>query len=214
MPGSAAMGDRVSGGNGENVREDNRTFLQAAIEDDNRLLCVYIYPKEFDALPFYFLDHRQDAEDRSTLISGSRLNTLGGRMDIRWSIQVYEVDKATGGYSLIAEHEMTDQISPIGEVEVRSYIKPAEEIIPLQSVLLIRTALTTYAIPAWTDELDEGRYELSLLNDKGGEINKGTPPDVNTFSMERLRDELIVQVIDMQSEDWFDAAIFRSISGF
>ena len=186
MPGSAAMGDLVSGGNGETARGDGRTFLQAAKEDNKRLLCVYIYPKEFDVLPFYFLDHRQDAGDRSTLISGSRLDALSGGKDIRWSIQIYEVDKQTGSYSLITEHEMTDQISPMGEVEVRSYVKPAEEIIPLQGILLIRTALTTYAIPAWTDESDEGRYELSLLDDSGEEINKGTPPDVNTFSMERL----------------------------
>lgn len=83
MPGSASTGDLMRGGNEETARaDDDRTFLEAAKEDNKRLLCVYIYLKEFDALPFYFLDHRQDAGDRSTLVSGSRLNAPGGEMDM------------------------------------------------------------------------------------------------------------------------------------
>lgn len=66
MPGSAGADESVSGGNGEKSGLDSRTFREAATEDGKRLLSVYVYPKEFDYLPFYFLDHRQDENDSST----------------------------------------------------------------------------------------------------------------------------------------------------
>lgn len=88
MPGSAGMDERVSGGNGEKSRMDIRTFREAATEDGKRLLSVYVYPKEFDYLPFYFLDHRQDANDSSTLLSGSRLLAPSGTITIHGSVQI------------------------------------------------------------------------------------------------------------------------------
>ena len=67
MPGSASFGDLVRGGYGETARSDERTFLEAAQQEGKRLLCVYVYPREFDELSFYFLDHRQDAGGETEL---------------------------------------------------------------------------------------------------------------------------------------------------
>ena len=208
MPGSAEMGDRVSGGNGEKSRMDSRTFREAASEDGKRLLSVYVYPKEFDYLPYYFLDHRQDASGSSTLLSGSHLLAPSGIVTIHWSVQIYEVDKNTGIYTLADEHEFPAVITPLGDAAVKKYKPPAEEALPIDSITLIHTALTTYAIPSWVNEEDQGVYAFTLLDENNHQIRQGAPPDVYTFSMEQPPDELFVQMLNTQSLEQSDVVRF------
>jgi hypothetical protein len=208
MPGSASFGDPVRGGYGETAHSDERTFLEAAQQEGKRLLCVYVYPREFDEMSFYFLDHRQDAGGESVMVAGSCLDAPGGEMTIHWSVQVFEVDKDTGSYTLIDESELPQLIQPLGDVIVQSYKMPDGEALALTGITLIHTALTTYAIPAWADEAAQERYAFSLMDEGLREYAAGPAPAVFSFEMEQLPGKLYVQISDSRSIEGFDPVAF------
>ncbi len=116
LPGGAAQpGDRVCGVNGEDEREDTRTFQIAAQEDGKQLLAVYVYPKEFDALGTYFLDYFQKTDDISVLLSGAQFSSRNNPISITWQIQIYDVDLDTQQYTLLKSvvHEHVQLMSAI-----------------------------------------------------------------------------------------------------
>lgn len=113
MPGSAQLNESVSGGYGENMRNDFRSFKEAALEDGKRVICVYAYPKEFDELGCYALDHLQMTDDRSILYSSAEFNDIQSCIVFNWLIQIYSVDLITGEYKKINETFVPITISSI-----------------------------------------------------------------------------------------------------
>ena len=129
-------------------------------------------------------------------------------MTIHWSVQVFEVDKDTGSYTLIDESELPQLIQPLGDVIVQSYKMPDGEALALTGINLIHTALTTYAIPAWADEAAQERYAFSLMDEGLREYAAGPAPAVFSFEMEQLPGKLYVQISDSRSIEGFDPVAF------
>jgi hypothetical protein len=193
FPGGAWLEDFVAGGYRENERDDNRTFLNAAREDGKRLLCVYVYPKEFDAVSEYFLDHFQRANDISVLYSGANISSGDGLIPVTWKIEIYEIDTVTGDYSstLLDGASISTTIRALKPMETKRYIPQAEEKSPLHAAVLVKTGLTVYIDPEWKSEADIFRG-YTMLDAAGIAYEKGTPPYTNTCTMDELPHELYI----------------------
>lgn len=199
LPGSAQSGDLVSGIYGEGHRGDNRTFLKAAIEDSKRLLAVYVYPKEFDTYSSYFLDHFQLAQDKSVLFSGASMAFQSEPLSITWSVQVYEVDKVTGKYTLENEYEYPAVIAPLKPLQKRQYAPAGDDALPFDAVLLVKSGLTVYVFPEWNQENAENQYEITLQDVNGTTVPGGAPPEMGTFTMDELPDKIFIQLYDRET---------------
>ncbi len=201
MPGSTGTGDAVAGGNGEQLCIDTRSFRDVATENQQQLLAVYVYIKEFDEMaPYYFLDHFQAEDNSSILLSGAPLSSDRNDLTLNWSVQLYNVDTSTGAYSLVDLYEYPVTVSTLAPTTVRTYTSNVSSDMPFSTITLMKTALTTYAIPDWKDEEDQGRYDLILLNESQEPYGQGTPPDINTFDIERLPETLNLVLIDYTDE--------------
>ncbi len=192
MPGSAFLEDSVSGGNQEKERDDNRTFLNAAREDGKRLLCVSVYPKEFDAVGEWFSDHFQRADNVSVLYSGAVLTSGDGMIPVTWKIKVHEIDTVTGEYGSapLEEASLSTTIRALTPMETKRYIPQAEEEAPFHAVVLVKTGLTVYVDPEWAAADDVFSY--TVLDASGEAYGEGTPPYANTCTMDELPHELYI----------------------
>jgi hypothetical protein len=199
LPGSAFVGDLVSGSYEEKERTDKRTFIKAAKEDGKRLLAVYAYPKEFDMLGAYFMDHFQEAEDTSILLSGANLLADTETITVTWSIQVYEVDLITMKYSLIDEYTQPLVIKPLAPIIEKQYIASGAKQTPFDSVYLVQSGLTTYVHPMWRAEEDAYRFETMLFNNEMKEIPNGAPPEAGTVAFEQLPKAVYIQLRDLET---------------
>lgn len=198
LPGSALLEDKVAGGYKESLRTDSRTFIQAAADDQKKLLAVYAYPSEFDQLPFYVIDHVQDANERSILVSAGKLESLAQSLQINWSIQIYEVNVATKRFTLVDAYTYPVTVECIGPVTQATYTA-SDKTLPFQEINIIHTSLTTYAVPSWRMPEYEVVYEFSLLDSDGQLIEVGARPDVDTFTMEISPETLSVQLTQLKT---------------
>lgn len=201
MPGSAELGDSVAGGNGEKSRTDTRSFRDMATMSQQQLLAVYVYIKEFDEVsPYYILDHFQEKDNSSILLSGAPLLSDMDELALHWTVQIYSVDINVGSYSLVGIYEYPVTVSLLAPKTKKTYTNNAASDIPFSTITLIKTALTTYAIPDWENEEDQGRYGLVLLNESQAPYDRGTPPDINTYNIDQLPETLNVVLIDYTDE--------------
>lgn len=197
LPGSAGIGNKVAGGYGENMRNDDRSFGIAAKEDNKQLIAVYVYPLEYDYdAPYYFLDHLQAENDRSILLSGAPIGSYEEELTLHWSVQLYEVDISTGQYSLLGAYEYPVTVSLLDATVEIEYILNEKAVMPFNSVTLIQTALTTYVIPDWQNYEDQERYDLILLDEEQEPYNRGLPTEINTFDIGKLPETLNLVLVD------------------
>ncbi len=203
MPGSAWIEDLVSGNYQENERQDNRTFIQAAKEEQKKLLCIYAYPKEFDDLPFYFIDHFQRKEDTSVLISGGEIPSTDGLLSITFGVEIYEVDLQTGELipSSVLRKECSTVIKPLSPLKTKKYTLSNNETSFPYSLILTKTGLTVYASVQSKDS-EQIFPEYRLLNDKKEVYREGPPPTTTTYTMDNLPDTLYIQFYDSVLDQW------------
>lgn len=207
MPGSSQSGDLVSGVYKEKQRSDNRTFRDAAAEDEKQLLAVYIYPKEFDQKSVYFLDHLQLANHQSVLFSGGNFISTSELLPITWSIQIYDVDKTTEQYTLRKEYNIPMTIKRLSPVKQQNYTVISDQPLPFKTVIIAKTPLTVYVYPAWEKMDNQNQYEFSLLDASQKEIRPGAPPDINTFTLNQLPEELYIQLFNYETSKWEPPAL-------
>ncbi len=195
MPGSAFLEDFVSGGYQENERDDNRTFLDAAREDGKRLLCVSVYPKEFDAVGEWFSDHFQRANNVSVLYSGANISSGDGPISVTLKIEIYEVDTITGEYGSapLEEASLSTTIKALTPMETKRYTRQAEEEAPFHAVVLVKTGLTVYLDPEMKSE-DDIFHDYTVMDASGEAYGEGAPPYANTCTMDQLPHELYILV--------------------
>ena len=198
MPGSATVDDFVSGGYKENLRDDKRTFQEAALQDGKELLCIYVHPVELEQAEYFFLDHRQDAGNQSTLISGAPINGTEATLRINLSIRLDAVDLSSETYTQIGVYEFPVDIQRIGSVKNRTY-RSAREGTLLDLISLVQTPLSSYAFPEWKSEDNEGDYEFMLLDEQSNPIPRGAPPDGNTIYLPTLPDVLSILIRDNEA---------------
>ena len=153
MPASADIQDFVYGGYNENLRIDPRRFIEAALQDQKDLQRVSVYPVEFDQLSYYFLDHRQDAGDQSTVFSGAPLGGMEETLSAHLSVRLDLFDPLSSTFTHTDIYEFPITIQRIGSIDQRDYSTDHASF-PFHSLSLIQTPLTVYAFP-------EGKMESS-----------------------------------------------------
>ena len=177
MPGAAEVSDPISGVNSENLRNDNRSFVEAAKEDNKRLLAVYVYPAEFDSLGEYFMDYRQLNDNTSVFTSGAAVDSGNTATSIKWSIQIYEIDLDTYEYTFLDLYESVSQeVSPVSEIAYCDYTLADAVDFPIDSICLAKTALTAYMCPHWNDS-DSPYYDITMYSTDGNRVGYGRAPD-------------------------------------
>ncbi|NLO85197.1 MAG: hypothetical protein GX096_07205 [Clostridiales bacterium] len=198
FPAGAEMDDPISGMNQESEVDDSRTFIEAAKEDGKQLVCVYAYPKEFDALPEYFLDYFQGADHVSTLISGARVVTGGESLPITWLIQLYEVNLDTGSFTLLNQYEHPSTVSILQPLQEKVYTVASSEDLPFETVNMTQSGLTTYVYPQWKREEQSFEYSFALLDADGNALPNGAPPETITLAMDQLPASIYMELTEVE----------------
>ena len=205
LPADAWLDDSVNGNYQENERNDNRSFLTAAKEDGKRLICVNVYPQEFDALPEFFMDHLQRPDNVSVLISGGEVkNRDHTALALTWKIKTYEVNTATGQSVIdtLTEASHIEQVKIMSPMIKRNYWITSSEDMPFETVTLIKSGLTVYAEPQWKQEEDYYTYDFMLLDASGKAYPKGAPPEISTYTIDTLPDALYVCIYNSVKNEW------------
>ena len=186
LPCDADLGDFVSGGYGEEMRDDHRTFLEAAREDRKNLLWIEAMPEEYLNADFCFIDHRQDAEERTTLFSGAPVMT-GKDMDvIHYTVKIYLINPDDG--KILSSEEYSFPITfPVSVSEEMIYQSLLEDV-PFNRITLVKTPLASYAFPNREAEMD-----YVLLDGNGNEWEPAIPEDTSTLLMDEFPDKIIVR---------------------
>ena len=191
IPASADMEDFIAGGYQEGLRDDQRTFLEAALEDHKQLLYIEIIPDEYEESDFYFEDHRQDPGEQSTLYSGGPVLLPEDENVIHLTIQISMIAPETEEESDPETYSFPVEIHRTASRK-KSY-HTAESDTPFDSVTLVITPLATHALPEWkTQELKE-TVGFQLFDNNGEPFPKGIPQDSTTCFLTDFPDQFIVR---------------------
>ena len=193
VPRSAGLDDFVAGGYGENLRNDPRSFLEAALQDQKQLLWVSIYPVEYEKAPLYFTDHRQDDGDQSTLFSGAPLAGMEEALTIHLSIQLELIDPSTGITTHTEAYAFPVAIQRVGPVSKRDYQADQEDF-RFRSISLIQTPLTVYSFPEVSEGKMEICYHFSLFDADLIPIPRGRVAEGFAWILQELPEKLNVQI--------------------
>lgn len=192
LPASADIEDFIAGGYQESLRDDQRTFLKAALEDYKQLLYVEIISDEYEESDFYFEDHRQDPGEQSTLYSGGPVLLPEDENVIHLTIQISLISPETEEESDPETYSFPVEIHRTASRK-KSY-HTAESNVPFDSVTLVITPLATHALPEWkTQELKE-TVGFQLLDSSGELFPKGIPQDSTTCFLTEFPDQFIVRL--------------------
>lgn len=194
MPGSAELNDFIAGGYGEDLREDSRSFEQAAIQDGKDIIRVFLYPTEFYDASYYYLDHRQDVGSQSTLLGGAPGNWMDENMTIHLYIQLDHIDVAENKSRLPEIYEFPVEIKRLGSVESKIFRSVQDDDTPVTLVELVQTPLTVYANIQWKNKIYRDNAQYTLLNNSLEPFERGAPPDGNTYSMAKLPQEIYIKL--------------------
>ena len=195
MPGSASLDDFVSGGYQENLRDDQRSFQQAASQDKKKLIRVTLHPAELEQAEYFFLDHRQDAGNQSTIFSGAPINGTEETLTIHLSIKLDSVAPSSEEYTQSNSYEFPVDIQRIGSVNRRAYHSMNDKA-PFTLIYLVETPLTIYAFPVWNNEDAENRYQFRLLDKDSDPVGRGAPPDGSTYGFTEFPDAFSVMLME------------------
>ena len=209
IPFEAEVNDLIAGGYGENLREDSRTFLEAAQEDQKDLLLVSIMPAEYEQADFYFLDHRQDAGTQSTLFSGAPVTLEGEEITIHIAVDTTRISYTTGEVLSESHNEYPVTIKNLGIRSTKEYF-PATEDAPFEKLLLVQTELATYARPSWKElSADTAAPEYVLIDEEGNPYPTVIPQDATSCSLDILPDTVYVQFTEETGETF--TAMFTAV---
>lgn len=202
VPFEAEVNDLIAGGYGENLREDSRTFLEAAQEDQKDLLLVSIMPAEYEQADFYFLDHRQDAGSQSTLFSGAPVTLDGEEITIHIAVETTRISYATGEVLSESRNEYPVTIKNLGIQSTKEYF-PATEDAPFEKLLLVQTDLATYAKPSWKElSTEDTTPEYVLTDAEGNPYPAVIPQDATSCSLDVLPDTVYVRFTEETGEEY------------
>ena len=201
VPYSAATDDPIAGGWGENLRDDPRTFEEAAAAEGKDLLIVLAYPVEFEAEECCFTDHRQDAGVQSTLFSGAEVLHYSGTGKITVQVAVSRISVADGEEISNAVFDFPVEIICPG-TEEKAY-RTTDEGLPFSRMTLTQTALATYVSAEWADP--EDMVLMQLIGPEGEAYPRGNPDDVFSFRMDSFPQSVGVQLEGSEEVYWFSA---------
>ena len=200
MPGSAGINEKVCGGYEESRRKDTRTFEEAAREDHKKIYAVYVYPQEFDFCSFYFLDHRQDDNEQSTLFSGAPLFNEDLFKCINLSTQIYEVNLLNSNYTLVEDQIVPVPVYTIGEICIDTYQCKNDIVKPFDELVLIRTPVATYANAIWKSLDDYNYFQFDFLDASGNSLPNGAPADPYAYIMNTVPSSINVKITNKDGD--------------
>ena len=186
MPSSAGASDFVAGGYKEGLRDDHRSFIEAATEDHKNLLWVQAFPDEFGDADFYFIDHRQDAGEQSTLFSGAPIILDSGVNTIHFTVETNLISSSTGEV-LSSEKFTVPVVFHTSSSQQREYFSTTNGM-PFDKITLIKMPLATHVFPnayAGTDYV--------LLDKDGNEYRSAIPEHTTSLIIDEVPDTLVVQ---------------------
>lgn len=195
MPGAAEVSDPVGGVNGEIINGEKRSYLEVARAEGKKLLAVYVYPKEFDGLGEYLLDYRQLADNCTAFFSSAAVEAGNEPTTLTWSVQVYEVDLDTTGYTLQTMMESEPQtVFPLEEISYQKYLLENDAETLCDEILLAKSAVTTYMLPQWTNEDDKYFNYLTMLTEEGKAVEHGIGPDMRAVSISDFPESFLIEI--------------------
>ncbi len=199
VPFEVELNDPIAGGYGENLRDDPRTFLEAAQEDGKDLMIVSIMPAEYEQVDFYFLDHRQDAGLQSTLFSGAPVTLTGEEITIHFAVEATQISHETGEVLSQSRHEYPVTLGNLGIHSTKEYL-PAAEDAPFEKVTLVQTDLATYMVPIWKENLLDPKPEYMLTDADGQPYPAGIPQDAASCALDTFPEPLYIQFTEETGE--------------
>ena len=201
VPGDAGPDELLAGGWGEKLRDDPRSFEEAAVEEGKDLLFVDAYPVEFENEDYYFTDHRQDAGVQSTLFSGAEVPHYNGNGMITFHVAVSRISVNDGEEISTAVFDFPVEIICPG-TEEKAY-RTTDEGLPFSRMTLTQTALATYVSAEWADP--EDMVPMQLIGPEGEAYPRGNPDDVFSFRMDSFPQSVGVQLEGSEEVYWFSA---------
>ena len=198
LPGDSESGEPLSGRYFAEKALDTRSYQAAAQEDGKQLLAVYVYLKEFDEMGEYFLDSYQAEE--TILFSGAPVAGGSEPITLTWTVQLYEVDIQTGKYRFLSESTYPMTIKPMEPYTERVYRPSAGDKMPLESTVLIQTALGSYLKPQWRTEQDRAQYRAVLTEADRQEVPYGGMPS-DAYALFEKPMTLTLALIDLNNDE-------------
>lgn len=199
VPKSAFINDFMAGGYSENLRDDPRTFLEAALEEEKDLLFVGVYPSEYSQADYYFLDHRQDAEPTSTLFSGAPVTLQDAQSTIHILITVERINPVTGESLGAHTYEYPIEIERVGMAAQQKYTSTRNDV-PVNEIILIQTPLATYVMPSWESRTQKETIDFELTDTSGNYYPRGNPDDSHSYMIDVFPESFIIKFIDSHGE--------------
>lgn len=160
---------------------------------------VYIYPKEFDTLPYYVLDYMMNEDNESILLAGAILNGGSKKITITWQIQTYSIDLDTMQFTPLEEKTVPVEIEPMQPYSEQQYLTTDKINSPLTKISLIQTPLNTYIRPEWREKEDQTIYRAVLLTADGIAVDRGSPLDADAYTVVSVPYNIRVSIEDNMS---------------
>ena len=192
VPGGADLSDEIAiSTDGESL-----SFLDLAEQNENRLLAVYCYPKEFDSQGLYFMDHVEDVNGAFYLVSGCEIPLQEDTNPLTMMLEVYEVDPNTLHYERAAQKELSPETySPFSPVKKYEY-HTVEDSDLFETVTLLKTGITSYLYVNWKNEDDAETMDAVPLTENMELIPAGYSLDAHAVYLEEIPEVLNIQISD------------------
>lgn len=210
MPGDSVLDDPVAGFYGETTRKELRSFGLAAIEDNKQLLAIYVYINEFDNLGTYFIDHFQETDNVSVLMSGAQLAGRDKPVDVSWTIQIYEVDLATGKYNKQSEKLIPMTVQPLQPYTEKCYRAIDADGLPFDYVVLAQSPLNTYVLPEWKNTTDKNIFSIALIDDNGHDLPQGVQPAMDAYMLDTLPEKITLSLLKRETGESISQVVLIS----
>ena len=199
QPYSADMDDFIAGGYQENLRDDPRTFRDAAIEEQKDLLVIKFYAEEYLKPGYYFVDHRQDKGEQSTLYSGAPIVLPEENNAVHYLIETWLISPATGKQIAFNSYSFPVEIQRTESQQKNYHSVDADA--PFENATLVMTPLATHILPKWkSDKLMQTSY-YQLLDENGDSFPRGLPQDITTCFLTEFPDRFIVRFEDVDEKN-------------
>lgn len=200
MPDDADSFFPVAGVYGENLRDDHRTFAEAAIEDGKQLVRTLAVPQEYYELDYFICGSRQDAGDTSTMVCAAPCLWIDEEINICFRVDVTVIDPATDQAEPTTTYEFPLTVKRLGSVEMAKYHSDQGiEALGYDTIMLVKTPLTVYAYAE--KGMNRHPAPVNMMDGSASPLPKGVPIDgTTTFDLPALPSQLYIHVGILQDQ--------------
>lgn len=192
LPDDAEPSFPVSGTYGEKLRDDPRTFIEAAIEDGKQLIRVMAVPQEFYEMEYFICASRQDAVETSTMVCATPCDWRDEVVNLSFHVDVTIMEPTNKDNAETAAYDFPITVKRIGDIETAKYHANQEiKGLPYETITLIKTPVTVYAF--WENGTKRTSAPANLADASGTAFTPGVPADgMTTFDLTAFPSQLSV----------------------